>query len=69
MDPKGEKIRKSDPSIKIIIGLVVVSWGFIIYYWVNASEATKLRAKKYYDEGNKMDQPLPEEFRSEYIDI
>lgn len=49
------------------IGLVCLSWVFLIKLWKDAEGATVHRANEYYEKGIKMDVAPPEEYRKEYV--
>jgi hypothetical protein len=67
VDLAKKKIRKSNPSAVVVAVLFALSWVFIFKMWFNAEEEVQIRAQKYYAEGNSMDNPLPEEYRSEFV--
>ena len=64
--------QKSAPKIQITpkmigIGLVCLSWVFILKVWKDFEGETVQRAHEYYEKGIKMDVAPPEEYRKEYV--
>lgn len=65
--------QKSEPKIvitpqKLFIGLVSMSWVYLLYLWYSIQEKTRERAAEYYEQGNTMDMAPPEEYRKEYAE-
>jgi hypothetical protein len=72
--PKQETPKKPKKELeivitpkKIFIGLVVLSWVGLLKLWYDAEEIVRNRAQEYYDQGGRMDEKLPEEYRKEYV--
>jgi hypothetical protein len=78
VDPKQRSIRKSDMSTYIIGGMIGISWIFIFKMWFGAEETARLKFEEYNrnkkaemaeNGSQRKSQPLPEEFRAEYVSL
>jgi len=65
--PKKKETKIYITPKKIGIGLVCLSWVFLIKIWRDAEGQTVQRAHEYYEKGIKMDVAPPEEYRKEYV--
>lgn len=67
---KDEK-KEEEPIIitpkKVIYGLMALSWVYIFKIYFDAKDRTRERAEAYYDAGGKLDEPIEEEYRKEYV--
>lgn len=69
-NPDDVQINISPKAIKrTLIGVVAVSWIFLLKLWFGFEESTRNRATEYYDQGGSMDPSPPEEYRKEYVMI
>jgi len=65
---KANLIKKVQTPKGLLVTLVAISWVFLFRLWWNAEELVRERAADYYSKGGSLDQPLAEEYRSEYIE-
>jgi len=64
---KEEKFSITITPRRVLIGLVCVSWVFLLKMWYDIQEPARQRAYQYYEEGGSMDPSPPEEYRKEYV--
>lgn len=74
VDPKSDKIRKSQISTTLVSIIIAASWVLILKMWWGAEEKAKIKMDQLQKDGDRYkrignsEHVLPEEFRPEYVD-